>query len=297
MNKLLFYTLLIVNTVFSQNIEIKNSSTSFIKLNQEQIDSIKNAEDGYMVFNTTTGCINYFFTNKWFALCGECTPKARLPKIDSIIQKNNLVKIYYSDLVKGSTQFKIENWKMSNESPYISNIPSNTSSLTISIKKTTSCGSIDSTFNFKVKEYKVSPIEIIKINNKPIKTRLIGKTRWMCEDYAVNIAVKDIFKNCPEGWRIPNNRDWEDLLVNYLENYEELFNKNNDYNTSISLNKNGVYSIKDKVLIAKNESGYYLTNDHYDSKQGILIISENGHSIAYEKQSLFLISVRYIKDE
>jgi uncharacterized protein (TIGR02145 family) len=50
----------------------------------DEIKKISVFNDGYTVFNTTTGCINYYFDSNWFEICGTCIPKYSKPKISRI---------------------------------------------------------------------------------------------------------------------------------------------------------------------------------------------------------------------
>ncbi len=43
----------------------------FPRMNDTQRDNIGDPVDGLIIFNTETGCYNYYFGGDWFALCGK----------------------------------------------------------------------------------------------------------------------------------------------------------------------------------------------------------------------------------
>jgi len=61
----------------SSILELKSNSLGFLppRMSQTERDAIPNPPEGLQLFNTTTGCINFRNDNKWFEVCGICTPQ------------------------------------------------------------------------------------------------------------------------------------------------------------------------------------------------------------------------------
>jgi hypothetical protein len=59
---------------------VESTTQGFLppRLSEEQILSIEFPVNGLMVFNTTTGCINYYFNEDWLENCGtkQCLPSS-----------------------------------------------------------------------------------------------------------------------------------------------------------------------------------------------------------------------------
>jgi uncharacterized protein (TIGR02145 family) len=53
-------------------------------LSAEEIKKLALVNDGHMVFNKTTGCLNYFFHDMWYEVCGKCIPQFERPVISAI---------------------------------------------------------------------------------------------------------------------------------------------------------------------------------------------------------------------
>jgi hypothetical protein len=49
------------------------------RMNTAQRDAIVSPAAGLRIFNTTSGCENYYNGVSWFEICGECTPKIAAP--------------------------------------------------------------------------------------------------------------------------------------------------------------------------------------------------------------------------
>lgn len=67
------------------------------RLSTEQISAMQNVTDGTTVFNTTTGCLNYFFGGMWNESCGNCIPKYSKPRITKINALKQGVEIELAD--------------------------------------------------------------------------------------------------------------------------------------------------------------------------------------------------------
>ena len=96
----LFLFSFLINPTTAQSIVQNKQEQAIPSLLQELIDSLTGIASGYTVFNLTTGCLNYFFDNKWFEVCGNCIPQPKIPIIDSIVQQNNLLRIYFQPINK-----------------------------------------------------------------------------------------------------------------------------------------------------------------------------------------------------
>lgn len=58
-------------------LEIASSTKGFLppRLTVEERDKIKNPSPGLVIFNKTSGCLNYHNAGSWFELCGQCVPQ------------------------------------------------------------------------------------------------------------------------------------------------------------------------------------------------------------------------------
>ena len=56
----------------SAKLEISSNNQGFLpsRLSIEERDAIESPANGLVVFNTTTGCLSYFFVDRWFEWCG-----------------------------------------------------------------------------------------------------------------------------------------------------------------------------------------------------------------------------------
>lgn len=62
----------------SAGLDVDFSNKGFLmpRLSESQRNAIVNPAEGLQVFNTTTGCLNFYHTGIWYALCGNCIPPA-----------------------------------------------------------------------------------------------------------------------------------------------------------------------------------------------------------------------------
>lgn len=294
---ILFFLFSFLNTIFAQPINIQSDKKGNIPtLSQVEIDQLA-PTDGLVVFNTTSGCLNYFFSNNWFEVCGKCTPQPTIAKIDTILQIGNLLKIKFQPIKNAIVSFKIDteqDWIQAEDSLASVPVPVNKGIINLLLKTTNNCGSIDTTISVKIKTLVIGSVEMIKINGKDIATRKIGTTRWMCEDY-IPPSAKIISKEqptfltltddknvCPSGWSVPSISDWEQLLSCFTENNSQLFLKPTNENTSIGLGTNGLYSVEENKFYAP-EAAYYWVKGKTTEKQNLLSITKNGHAFLSEK--------------
>lgn len=286
-----------------------NTKDLILSLPQSEIEQMEPG-DGYLVFNTTSGCLNYYFSKKWFEVCGNCIPKPQLPDIDTITQVNNLLEIKFKPIPKSEISFQIattNKWIFAQDSIISIPIPNNLSSVELIIKTTNTCGAIDTSIDLKIKALVIGKIENIKINQKDISTRKIGSTRWMCQDYlpptiqAIKeqpsfFTIADEKNTCPSGWSVPSQKDWEQLLSNYTNNYQELFLKPEDKNASIGLGNKGLYSVEEKKFYAPDAAYYWMKGKNED-KQNLLSITKNGFQFLSEKAEKAAMPLRCVQYE
>ena len=137
-------------------------------------------------------------------------------------------------------------------------------------------------------------------NNDPSTEEIYGKLyNW----YAVN----DPRGIVPEGWHIPNDHDWEDLLE-YLGDYKTVSNKlkatfgweNNNQNNCNGTNESGFCGVPSGARFAfeanfglAGKSGYYWSSTGNYTAWALSLNCEYGSLISCPKGNGF--SVRYIK--
>lgn len=69
----------------SAMLDVHSSSKGLLapRMTSAERDEIANPADGLQIFNLTTGCLNYYFGNGWFEVCGTCTPAPPQPSVIS----------------------------------------------------------------------------------------------------------------------------------------------------------------------------------------------------------------------
>jgi uncharacterized protein (TIGR02145 family) len=306
---ILLFCILNTHTVFAQSVplNIVDKNKEFIQVKtQEEIDRLF-VNDGYFVFNSTTGCLNYFFKNKWFSLCGNCSPAPTIPTIDSVISFASKTLVYFKET--GDTLSIINGTKKTTSlvSPLNVFIVGKEKEVKVVLHSCNKCGCADTTLVLPSNGKYVSKVETLQIGASSFKTRVIGNTRWLCEDY---IAAKStpiikekpqfisIEKNsCPVGWSIPSSTQWTELLSYFEENIQDIFQPATNENTSIALQKNGAYSVAEKEVVAVNEVGSYWCSDFKNGKQMLVNISGFGYMMPSENPLLVALPLRCIKNE
>lgn len=277
---------------------------------QEQIDSMQMVAQGYMVFNTTSGCLNYYFGKSWFQLCGECIPKPQIPKIDSIFSKGSRIFIYFQKTKMDSLEtFLGKKRYVSVESPLVMYVREQvTSPAQIQMIVHNSCGKKDTTLQIQIEGMQslFSPILTEEMDGKKIRYRKYGDCKWMVEDYILDkpaipkspywVSMENNKNPCPKGWSIPKEKDWLKLLSNFEGNYSALFEKPTDENLSIGLNKNGIYLVSEKNIVAPGTASYYV-GETKGKNQKLINITDNGYLVPDEDPKLFMLPLRCVQCE
>ena len=275
---------------------------------QKEIETLS-VGDGYIVLNSTTGCINYFIAGNWYSLCGNCTPQPEVPQIDSISQTGSKTVFYFNKVNDGDTI------TISNASKKVTSTLSQVEvyltpkggKAEVLIRLCNTCGCKDTAISVPVEGFRVSEIETISVGGKNIKTRKYNNARWMCEDF-IPENQKVIDKNapnfitiskdaCPAGWKIPSATEWQELFVLFEGNMNELFLPAANDNVSLHLEKGGVLELKSKKWIVKGEYGSYWCSDYNKGKQKLVNISDLGYIMPEEDPSLLAIPLRCVKYE
>lgn len=68
------YMVLGTSQLLSVPYALHSATSGTLKLTEAQRDALQNPEEGMMIYNLTTQCLNYRKANSWAQLCGECTP-------------------------------------------------------------------------------------------------------------------------------------------------------------------------------------------------------------------------------
>jgi hypothetical protein len=61
-------------------LDVKSTTQGILypRMTDAQRDAITSPVDGLTIFNTSSGCINYYFISGWYELCGSCTHTIKL---------------------------------------------------------------------------------------------------------------------------------------------------------------------------------------------------------------------------
>ncbi len=287
----------------------KKTKDCIPSMTQTEINQLV-AADGYFVFNTTSGCLNYWFAGSWKEICGECTPQPTMLKIDSLVQKENLGYIYFTKSPNDSLDFyflqSAQPIKVKS-SPHIFSLPYNSSFVAISLQVRNACGARDTFFRFSYQPISLGEIEYFTVESVKFPARKIGNTWWMCEDYKntseklhlkeneLMVTIKSKEDVCPAGWDLPTVKEWDGLLQSNAGNYTTVFDPANNNNSSIGLTKLGFYNWEEKKYYSTGSASYHWANDYKNGKRKYVVVTENG-TMAFESdpQTLYM-PVRCIK--
>ena len=272
MKKLLFVLLYlsICSITYSQG-DIKNIAALLnqgTSLKKQELPNLTSAEikklflvnNGYVVLNSTTGCINYFFNSYWYELCGNCIPAFDKPSIVSVQQFSSGNEILLKDTAKylavlfpDSISISTEGKKVFIKKPLnfdekkkyvlrISNMNDRCDNRPI----------LDTAIHFTSGEVTTSVKD--KRNNYSFSTVSAGAHFWLAEPVVTNVkdetvcikttsgfyynwtalnkdplkptAMKVLYSAnvCPSGFRIPAAKDVEELVeYNQKENVTDKF--------------------------------------------------------------------------
>lgn len=305
---LLSYSYLIAQ---SPVIQIDNRSMSFPILSQQEIDRLQPPAEGFVVMNKTSGCLNYYLNNSWFQLCGNCLPETSPYYIDSIVQKNAMVEIYFrkSDadtlhIVSDKQKITVSN----EESPALLRLPLNVDSLFFNASVSNKCYSNERlrSYSIAIRRISFSVPKTVSIENKNTIIRNISETWWMCEDWLKAPANASTDQRlisysdnmCPAGWKIPNRKAWQDLLNVFEGNVSEIFEPAETENASIQLRLLGAYSNDEKKMYSEGSTGnYWVGETDSKGKQYLINITRNGYMFVSENKERARLNLRCVKYE
>lgn len=277
-------------------------------LSQEQIDQFAIPAEGYVVLNRTTNCINYYLNNTWFEQCGNCLPHTAPYFIDSIVQRNSFIEIYFRKNENDTLHLQIGNDTynvFASKSPQKVRIASNTDSIKVVLSVSNKCyrNQQQKVYAIALKKIATAAPYNLPIEGNTIEVRGVNNSIWFCSDWtASNLPLAKLpfvsyaDKMCPTGWKLPTKNDWENLLMNYGDAFTEVFEKPTAENLSIGLNKLGAYAVEEKKTVGANFMGTYWTSDKTDNGSRYLVnVSANGYMFIAEKQEKVRANLRCIK--
>lgn len=214
-----------------------------------EIDSMQNVQEGRMILNSTTQCINYFSQGRWFALCGNCLPETPMVKIDSAIFNKGRLVVYFDDKSAGISQvdqFQINilpfNWSfITKSSPLVLDIKLDSTYTNVSINGIGKCGlgpesSLDSLLLFTAHPCMGQTLITDLRDNKTYSLIELGNQCWMSgylkyipegksgyikENKAVYYTWNNFSETengyCPAGFHIPTKLE-ADYLLEIVDN-------------------------------------------------------------------------------
>lgn len=276
-------------------------------LKQEDIDAVRAPAEGYWVFNSTTGCINYFLNGRWHELCGTCLPRpGRIEQVNIKLNGNNY--FLYPKVIgpcekliwqHGSETHEI-NFRPGDSLRLPSSIPIPHDSMEVSLTPVTGCGK-GMAFRVVLKNYfplRLGPVRMDSLSG--IRYRSRGTLLWMADDFVPRgnypsplperpdiILLKSFEDPCPPGWRLPTPKEWEDLLSPFGENLQPLLEAPKDDNLGLGLSLANMYAAEEKKIIGEGVAGLYYTSkregkmNYYVSPRlrGYIIIPEKSDKV------------------
>jgi uncharacterized protein (TIGR02145 family) len=307
-------------------IQSNTEKNVLLQLNNQQRDSIKYPEEGLMILNTETNCVNYFSQKKWYTLCGQCTPQPPVPVIDSVRQKGDRIWVYFNNSQTKADSFKVNilpmNWSfVVYQSPFSIQLRLPETKLSFQMLAYNICGmgslnpAVEYVFhpqdpcggqtmlvdNRNNQKYLLVPL----FNQCWIKGELkmdLSKTKDFQKEennyfYAWQGQLENSKNICPTGFRLPNKNDLNILA----ESIDEPFN-NYTVKESVSMS---LKEFEADFSGARDEAGkpffvgitdYFWLNAAYENQQGIGMVSNSGIQMGAAPTSSF-IPVRCIRDE
>lgn len=311
MNRILFAALLQIILCFRSfgqiNIQLP-ANNALPVLSQEEIDRIAIPAEGYAALNKTTNCINYYLNGIWFEQCGNCLPHTAPYFIDSIIQTSSFAAIYFRKSEKDTLHLQVgkDTYNLfAAKSPHKVRVSPNADSMKVVSTVSNKCYTHQQqqVHTIPLKKMATAAPYNLQIEGKKIEVRGVNNNIWFCSDWIAGNLPPAKFpllsysdKMCPTGWKLPTRNDWENLLKNYGDTFDELFDKPTAENLSIGLNKHGAYAVEEKKTVGANFVGTYWTSDKTDNGSRYLInISANGYMFIAEKTENVRASLRCIK--
>lgn len=299
--------LLPICTFAQLNIQLP-SNNALPLLSQEEINQIAIPAEGFVVLNKSTNCINYYLNGTWFEQCGNCLPHTAPYFIDSIVQKNSFIEIHFRKSENDTLHLQVANERYSlfaTKSPQRVRITSGTDTIKVVSTVSNKCyrNTQQKNYAIAVKKIATAAPYNLQIADKTIEVRRLNNNTWLCADWTESSLpsaklplISYSEKMCPAGWKLPTKNDWENLLMDYGDSFEEIFEKPAAENISIGLNKLGAYAVEENKTVGENFMGSYWTSDKTDKGSRYLVnISASGYMFIAEKQEKVRANLRCIK--
>ncbi|MCS6978709.1 MAG: fibrobacter succinogenes major paralogous domain-containing protein [Flavobacteriales bacterium] len=284
-------------------------------LSQADIEAIEKPADGYWVFNSTTGCLNYYLKGHWHELCGTCLPRPGIVKKMNVADRGK----YY--VLFPETDGKCEKILIKTQDTSLEfsgnrgdsiilqasrPIPSET--LDVQIYCITSCGEGEP-FTLKLKNrfpLKFSPVR--KDSTTGIIYRQVGALRWMAQDWTASEGVQrplptrpDIVtlkagqNPCPPSWRLPSEKEWYALLAPFEDNLKPLLETPQDNNIGLGFSLNNMYSAEVKNLVGEGMAGLYWSSTWEKNKNFFASPRPSGYLLVPEEARKVGAAVRCVQ--
>lgn len=292
-------------------VQKKEHNNSLTVLSQKQVNEITQPTEGLTVLNSTTGCLNYFLNNRWYQLCGACLPETSPYRIDSMVQNNGIVEIYFKKGVSDTLHITsgTQHIRLTSEaSPCNIKVPLNADSMIIQTYASNECYSKqqEASIVLRLKKVSVSKQEKVNIEGKKIGVKILNGITWMCEDWNSSNSRSPVSeqlmnysdKMCPSGWNIPKKKDWQELLSIFEGNVSEIFENAETESASIQLRLLGAYSNDEKKMYSQGSTGsYWVGETDSKGKQYLINITRNGYMFVSENKEKARLNLRCVKYE
>jgi uncharacterized protein (TIGR02145 family) len=308
------------------SVQSNTEKNVLLKLNNHQRDSIPYPEEGWMILNIETNCINYFSQKKWYTLCGECTPQPPVPVIDSVRQIGDLVWVYFNQTLIKADSFQINiqpmNWNfVVDQSPFSVQLRLPETKISVQMQSYNICGmgSLSKPVELWFKPYepcKGYTTWVDERNHHQYALVQLFNQCWIKGELKLDLSKPKDFQRagdnyfyawkgqlenskniCPAGFRLPNKNDL-DLLAQRID---DPFN-NYTVQESIHLNLkewevdfSGAMDGAGQSFFV-NTTDYFWLSTEYQNQQGLGMVSGTGIQMGAAPNSSF-IPIRCIRDE
>jgi uncharacterized protein (TIGR02145 family) len=308
------------------SVQLGKEKSVLLKLNSQQRDSIKYPEEGLMILNTETNCINYFSQKRWYTLCGECTPQPPVPVIDSVKQMDDRLLVYFNHTQMKADSFQINlqpmNWSfIVYQSPFSIQLRLPPTNISVQVQSYNICGLGNESQPANLLFKPSNPCggytsRVDERNNHVYPLVELFNQCWIKGELALDLSKPKDFQKadanyfyawrgqlenskniCPTGFRLPNKNELDVLA----ERIDEPFN-NYTVKESVTMNLkelevdfSGARDAQGKSFF-ENTTDYFWINTVYQNQQAIGMISAAGVQMGAAPASSF-IPVRCIRDE
>lgn len=280
------------------------------KMSNAERDSLTGMSEGFVLLNTSTGCLNYYYQNNWMEVCGQCTPNPQQPRIDSVLYENGIATIYFSPFNPGC-EYSIGNDQndkvlKTNEMPAISRDFTANQLYRFRCQAKSRCGQSD--WSNWSPAYSMRPVDYCRgetsyydaRTQKTYTLRSIGRACWMVEPLALDPAHKPDGQSiavenqtayytweyatqrdvCPDGWQLPSRAHVQHLIAAYRQNDQLNFFKK----------PYGAYDFKQKKVLESSVHLYWMQEPHS------FILSRGGAPEWMEQNSGAGMPVRCVRE-